>query len=72
MGNGSIFVTEANGLTDLNLNAGTGNVTLTVAAGGIAELSTVASMGSPNLLLCGEATLGGSRERETSFEQVHS
>ncbi|MCA9150745.1 MAG: hypothetical protein KDA92_15640 [Planctomycetales bacterium] len=34
---GSQFLTEANGLTDLNLNAGTGNVDLTLTLGGIAD-----------------------------------
>src|SRR6185295_6794169 len=37
-GNGNIFVTEANGLTALNLNAGAGNVSLTLALGAISDL----------------------------------
>ncbi len=35
--NGNQFLTEANGLTDLNLNAGLGDVTLVLTAGGIAD-----------------------------------
>ncbi len=36
--NGDIFVTEANGLSNLSLSAGTGNVTLTVTTGSVVDL----------------------------------
>lgn len=36
-GNGTIWATEADGLTELGLNAGTGNVNLTVTANGVAS-----------------------------------
>ncbi len=36
-GNGTIWVTEADGLTELALNAGTGDVNLTVTANGVAS-----------------------------------
>src|SRR5207247_1281006 len=36
-GDGSQFITEANGLTALNLNAGAGNVNLTLTQGGVTD-----------------------------------
>jgi hypothetical protein len=43
-GDANQFITEANGLTALNLNAGAGNVTLNVTAGGVTDADTAADI----------------------------
>lgn len=43
-GNGSQFITEANGLTAIDLNAGSGNITLTLTAGAIADTDASADI----------------------------
>src|SRR5207247_5901104 len=39
-GGGSQFVTNSKGLTGLNMNAGAGNVSVVVAAGGVSDSAT--------------------------------
>ena len=45
--NGNQFITEANGITGLGLEAGTGNVTLDVVTGGILRLLSIPSSPPP-------------------------
>src|SRR4029079_7769686 len=56
-GGGNQFVTEASGLTALNLNAGTGNVTLVGTVGAIAEVDAPAHIAasSPSITLADAA-----------------
>jgi autotransporter-associated beta strand protein len=56
-GNGNQFITESNGLDDLQLLAGTGNVTLTVAAGAVADTDAASDIvaAAANITL-GDAT----------------
>lgn len=47
-GNGSQFITEANGLTALNLTAGSGDVNLTLTLGGLADVDASADITAAN------------------------
>src|SRR6266542_4293582 len=56
-GGGSQFITEANGLTTLNLNAGAGNVNLALTLGGVADADGSADITAANAtVLLSDAT----------------
>jgi hypothetical protein len=60
-GGGSQFITEANGLTALNLNAGGGDVNLTLTAGSLADTDAATDIVAANVsagVLAGGASFG--------------
>jgi hypothetical protein len=57
-GNGDQYITEADGLTALNLNAGTGNVTLTVTAGSVTDSDNDVDVTASQIGMSAETGIG--------------
>ena len=57
-GNGDQYLTEANGLAQLNLRAGTGSITLAVTLGAVGDVDAGTDIAASNLVMSAPAGIG--------------
>jgi hypothetical protein len=67
------FLTESNGLTALNMNAGTGDITLALAAGAVTDIDGAVDLAANDLIISAPAGLGTPGSRlQTSVDTIAS